>query len=438
MAILVYIENTDGTLKKSAFEAASYAKAIADQLGDSVTALSIGNVDKSELEKLGKYGVSKVLDANQDKLQSFVNKAYASIIASAAKQEGSKVVVLSNSFSGKGLGPRVAAKLDAGFADGAINLPTFNGDSMEIKKTAFSNKAFATEVINSAVKVIAVNPNAFEVKEVGGSAEVVDFTPDLQDQDFNVMVKEIVRATDKVSLPEAEIVVSAGRGLKGPENWGMVEELADVLGAATACSKPVSDAGWRPHSEHVGQTGIVVSPNLYIAIGISGAIQHLAGVSSSKTIVVINKDPEAPFFKVADYGIVGDAFDIVPKLTALPRSLRSRAAQCHNPSTPSPSPTGRPGTGACGPRLSFPSSSTSASSASTAPSSSASCSSSCPVGGSSTSAPSTGQRTALAGCSSPSPCYARPHRSLSRPTRRPSSPASWAQTAQSTSPRASS
>ena len=323
MAILVYIENTDGTLKKSAFEAASYAKAIADQLSDSVTALSIGNVDKAELEKLGKYGVSKVLDANQDKLKSFVNKAYASIIASAAKQEGSKVVVLSNSFSGKGLGPRVAAKLDAGFADGAINLPAFNGDSMEIKKTAFSNKAFATEVINSAVKVIAVNPNAFEVKEVGGSAEVVDFTPDLQDQDFNVMVKEIVRATDKVSLPEAEIVVSAGRGLKGPENWGMVEELADVLGAATACSKPVSDAGWRPHSEHVGQTGIVVSPNLYIAIGISGAIQHLAGVSSSKTIVVINKDPEAPFFKVADYGIVGDAFDIVPKLTEAIKKIKN-------------------------------------------------------------------------------------------------------------------
>ena len=323
MAILVYIENTDGTLKKSAFEAASYAKAIADQLGDSVTALSIGNVDKAELEKLGKYGVSKILDANQDKLKSFVNKAYASIIASAAKQEGSKVVVLSNSFSGKGLGPRVAAKLDAGFADGAINLPAFNGDSMEIKKTAFSNKAFATEVINSAVKVIAVNPNAFEVKEVGGSAEVVDFTPDLQDQDFNVMVKEIVRATDKVSLPEAEIVVSAGRGLKGPENWGMVEELADVLGAATACSKPVSDAGWRPHSEHVGQTGIVVSPNLYIAIGISGAIQHLAGVSSSKTIVVINKDPEAPFFKVADYGIVGDAFDIVPKLTEAIKKIKN-------------------------------------------------------------------------------------------------------------------
>ena len=323
MAILVYIENTEGTLKKSAFEVASYAKAIADQLGDTVTALSIGNVDRSELEKLGKYGVSKVLDANQDKLKNFVNKAYASIIASAAKQENAKVVVLSNSFSGKGLGPRVAAKLDAGFADGAINLPTFNEEQMEVKKTAFSNKAFATEVISSAVKVIAVNPNAFDLKETGGSADIVDFTPDLNDQDFNVMVKEIVRATDKISLPEAEIVVSAGRGMKGPENWGMIEELANVLGAATACSKPVSDAGWRPHSEHVGQTGIVVSPNLYIAIGISGAIQHLAGVSSSKNIVVINKDPEAPFFKVADYGIVGDAFEIVPKLTEAIKNLKN-------------------------------------------------------------------------------------------------------------------
>ncbi len=323
MAILVYIENTEGTLKKSAFEVASYAKAIADQLGDSVTALSIGNVEKAELEKLGKYGVSKVLDANQDKLKNFVNKAYASIIASAAKQENAKVVVLSNSFSGKGLGPRVAAKLDAGFADGAIGLPTFNGDQMEVKKTAFSNKAFATEVISSAVKVIAVNPNAFDVKESAAAAEVVDFTPELQDQDFNVMVKEIVRATDKISLPEAEIVVSAGRGMKGPENWGMIEELANVLGAATACSKPVSDAGWRPHSEHVGQTGIVVSPNLYIAIGISGAIQHLAGISSSKNIVVINKDPEAPFFKVADYGIVGDAFEIVPKLTEAIKNLKN-------------------------------------------------------------------------------------------------------------------
>ena len=322
MSILVYVENIEGSFKKSAFEAVSYASAIAEQTGDHVTALSIGNVADSELGKLGNYGASKVLNANQEQLKSFINKAYASVIAEAAKSEGANLVVLSNSFSGKGIAPRVAAKLEAGLADGAIELPEFSGSDIHIKKSAFSNKAFATEVISSEKKVIAVNPNAFEAKETGGTAQIEAFAPSVDSNDLNVIVKDIVRATDKISLPEAEIVVSAGRGLKGPENWAMVEELAEVLGAATACSKPVSDAGWRPHSEHVGQTGIVVSPNLYIAIGISGAIQHLAGVSSSKTIVVINKDPEAPFFKVADYGIVGDAFEIVPQLTEAIKAVK--------------------------------------------------------------------------------------------------------------------
>jgi electron transfer flavoprotein alpha subunit len=315
MSILVYVENTDGNFKKSAFEVVSYAKSIADNIQTDLVAISIGNVAGDELAGLGKYGASKVLNVDNERLASFVNQAYASIIAEAVKSTGSKILVLSNSFSGKGLAPRIAAKLEAGLADGALELPKINGDKLTVKKTAFSNKAFATLELSSDIKVIALSPNAYETKETGGSATVETFAPNIDQTDFTTMVKEIVRATDKVSLPEAEIVVSAGRGLKGPENWGMVEELADVLGAATACSKPVSDAGWRPHSEHVGQTGIVVSPNLYIAIGISGAIQHLAGVSSSKTIVVINKDPEAPFFKVADYGIVGDAFDVVPKLT---------------------------------------------------------------------------------------------------------------------------
>ncbi|APU96121.1 MULTISPECIES: electron transfer flavoprotein subunit alpha/FixB family protein [Sphingobacterium] len=315
MSILVYVENTDGKFKKSAFEVVSYAKSIADNIQTDLVAISIGNVAGDELAGLGKYGASKVLNVDNERLASFVNQAYASIIAEAVKSTGSKILVLSNSFSGKGLAPRIAAKLEAGLADGALELPKINGDKLTVKKTAFSNKAFATLELSSDIKVIALSPNAYETKETGGSATVETFAPNIDQTDFTTMVKEIVRATDKVSLPEAEIVVSAGRGLKGPENWGMVEELADVLGAATACSKPVSDAGWRPHSEHVGQTGIVVSPNLYIAIGISGAIQHLAGVSSSKTIVVINKDPEAPFFKVADYGIVGDAFDVVPKLT---------------------------------------------------------------------------------------------------------------------------
>jgi electron transfer flavoprotein alpha subunit len=315
MSILVYVENTDGNFKKSAFEVVSYAKSIADNIQTDLVAISIGNVAGDELAGLGKYGASNVLNVDNERLASFVNQAYASIIAEAVKSTGSKILVLSNSFSGKGLAPRIAAKLEAGLADGALELPKINGDKLTVKKTAFSNKAFATLELSSDIKVIALSPNAYETKETGGSATVETFAPNIDQTDFTTMVKEIVRATDKVSLPEAEIVVSAGRGLKGPENWGMVEELADVLGAATACSKPVSDAGWRPHSEHVGQTGIVVSPNLYIAIGISGAIQHLAGVSSSKTIVVINKDPEAPFFKVADYGIVGDAFDVVPKLT---------------------------------------------------------------------------------------------------------------------------
>lgn len=324
MAIVVYVENIEGTFSKSAFEVVAYAKAIAEQLQDTVTALSIGDVHDDELQKLGKYGANKVLNANQEQVKQFVNKAYASLIKEAALQEGATIVVLSNSFTGKGLAPRVATKLDAGLADGVIELPEFDGNNLKVKKTAFSNKAFANEVLTSEKKVISVSPNSYDLKEQGdGNPEISAFTPQIDSNDLDVIIKDIVRATDKVSLPEAEIVVSAGRGLKGPENWGIVEELAEVLGAALACSKPVSDAGWRSHAEHVGQTGIVVSPNLYIAIGISGAIQHLAGVSSSKNIVVINKDPEAPFFKAADYGIVGDAFEIVPKLTEAIKKLKS-------------------------------------------------------------------------------------------------------------------
>lgn len=313
MSVLVYVEQADGKFKKSVFEAVSYAKAIANKLSTNLTAISIGNVAESELRELGKYGASKVLTVNTDQLKSFVNQAYASIIANATEKENATIVVLSNSFSGKGLAPRIAVKLKAGLVDGAVELPQTN-EKFTVKKVAFSGKAFATVELTSAIKVIALNPNAFGVKENATDVSIENFSADIKQSDLSTVIKEIIRATDKVSLPDAELVVSAGRGLKGPENWSMVEELANLLGAATACSKPVSDAGWRPHEEHVGQTGIAISPNLYIAIGISGAIQHLAGVSSSKVIVVINKDPEAPFFKVADYGIVGDAFDVVPKL----------------------------------------------------------------------------------------------------------------------------
>lgn len=322
MSVLVYTEHAEGKFKKSSFEVVSYGAAIAQQLGTNLVALSIGNVSSDELNKLAQYGASKILSVSEDAYKSFVNQAYGAVIAQAAQKEGANVVVLSASFSGKGLAPRVAVKLNAAYVDGAVSLPdTTNG--FMVRKGAFSGKAFADVSISSENKVIALMPNAYKVVENPQSPKVEAFTPVAGSNDFATMIKEIVRASDKVSLPDAELVVSAGRGMKGPENWGMIEELAQLLGAATACSKPVSDAHWRPHSEHVGQTGIAVSPNLYIAIGISGAIQHLAGVSSSKVIVVINKDPEAPFFKAADYGIVGDAFEVVPQLISAIKEFKA-------------------------------------------------------------------------------------------------------------------
>ncbi len=322
MSVLVYTEHAEGKFKKSSFEVVSYGAAVAQQLGTNLVALSIGNVASDELNKLAHYGASKILTVSEDAYKSFVNQAYGAVIAQAAQKEGANVVVLSASFSGKGLAPRVAVKLNAAYVDGAVSLPDTSNGFM-VRKGAFSGKAFADVSITSKNKVIAIMPNSYKVVENSQIANIESFVPTTGSNDFAAMVKDIVRASDKVSLPDAEIVVSGGRGLKGPENWGMVEELAQLLGAATACSKPVSDAHWRPHSEHVGQTGIAVSPNLYIAIGISGAIQHLAGVSSSKVIVVINKDPEAPFFKAADYGIVGDAFEVVPQLISAIKEFKA-------------------------------------------------------------------------------------------------------------------
>jgi electron transfer flavoprotein alpha subunit len=322
MSVLVYCENSEGKFKKSTFEVVSYAAEIASLTGTGLVALSIGDVSSDELTLLKKYGASKILTVSGDRLKKFVNMAYASVISEAAKAEQANVIVLSSSFSGKGLAPRVAVRLEAGLVAGAIALPDLS-QGFKVRKTAFSGKAFADVEITSTIKVIALNPNSYKVVEKPAEGVVTEFAPVVNENAFSEMVKEIVRAADKISLPEAELVVSAGRGLKGPENWGMIEELASLLGAATACSKPVSDSHWRPHSEHVGQTGISISPNLYIAIGISGAIQHLAGVSSSKTIVVINKDPEAPFFKAADYGIVGDAFEVIPRLIEAVKKFKS-------------------------------------------------------------------------------------------------------------------
>jgi electron transfer flavoprotein alpha subunit len=315
MAVLVYTEQVEGTFKKSAFEIVAYAKEIAKTTSTQVVALAIGDVTVENLSLLANYGADKILVARNPKLLSFSSAAYAKVISEAAEKEEANLVILSNSFSGKGLTPALAIKLKAGVVSGAVELPQVSPGKLLVKKLAFSGKAFATVEMLTDKKVISVNPNSFSFSESVTTASIEEFDVELNTELFKAEVTEIIRSTNKVSLPEAEIVVSGGRGLKGPENWNLLEELADSLGAALACSKPVSDSGWRPHEEHVGQTGIVISPNLYIAAGISGAIQHLAGVSSSKTIVAINKDSEAPIFKVADYGIVGDALEIIPKLT---------------------------------------------------------------------------------------------------------------------------
>lgn len=319
MSVLVYVENLQGKFKKSAFEMVSYGAALAQAKQLPLTVLSIGAVADDELKRLSTYGASRILNASEE---TGNDQMTAAAIAQAATQEKATVVVLSASFSGKAIAPRVAVKLNAGFADNVIDFPDFSS-GFNVKKNAYSGKAYAFVELLASTNVVSVLPNSYKVVESPASPELVGFQPTYSAADKALVVRETVRSTDKVSLPEAELVVSAGRGLKGPENWGMIEELANVLGAATACSKPVSDAGWRPHSEHVGQTGIAISPNLYIAVGISGAIQHLAGVSASKVIVVVNKDPEAPFFKAADYGIVGDAFEVVPRLLQAAKAFKS-------------------------------------------------------------------------------------------------------------------
>ncbi|SHI80110.1 electron transfer flavoprotein subunit alpha/FixB family protein [Aquimarina spongiae] len=322
MSVLVYTESEGGKFKKAAFEVASYAKEVANMLGGTVTAVSINGGDASEL---GAYGVDKVLEVKDDKLTEFNAKAYADAIKQAAEKEGAKVVVVSSTADSKFLAPLVAVNLDAGYASNVVALPE-SAAPFTVKRTAFTNKAFNITEINTDVKVVGLSNNAFGLKEASGAGAAEAFSPSLSDADFGVNVTAVDKATDKVSIADAEIVVSGGRGLKGPENWNMIEDLADVLGAATACSKPVSDMGWRPHSEHVGQTGKPVASNLYIAIGVSGAIQHLAGINASKVKVVINNDPEAPFFKAADYGIVGDAFEVVPKLIEKLKEFKSNNA----------------------------------------------------------------------------------------------------------------
>lgn len=321
MSVLIIIDQTDNQIKKSSYEAITYGVSLANNLGISADALILGTV-KDELASLGKYGIKKVFKISNDVLNQVDAQVYAAAIASATTLIGSNILVFSHNQTGKAVAARVATRLQAGIVTGVCALPdTSNG--FVVKKTVFSGKAFANVSINTSIKVIAINPNSFHTEFTEGVAELTELNIPLLTP--KVKVVNINKISGEVPLTEADIVVSGGRGLKGPENWGILLDLAKELGAATACSRPVGDAHWRPHHEHVGQTGVQIAPNLYIAIGISGAIQHLAGVNRSKIIVVINKDPEAPFFKAADYGIIGDAFEVVPKLTEAIRKIKANA-----------------------------------------------------------------------------------------------------------------
>lgn len=314
MAILVFAENVNGAFKKPTLEALSYATAVAKNLGTEVHAVTFGSTSDEQYKLLASYGASKIYVINHPSLTKFIGPAYASGIAAVAKQTQAQIIVISQTYNGRAVAPRVAVKLDAAMFSGVTSLITKTGNGFEVQRSAYSLKAIENLATNRDKLVITLKGNAYKLEKNEAAGVVENFAFEPSSKDLVLKPQQIIKASSKISLTEADTVVSAGRGLKGPENWGMIEELADLLGAATACSKPVADVHWRPHHEHVGQTGIQISPNLYIAIGISGAIQHLAGVSSSKTIVVINSDAEAPFFKAADIGIVGDAFQVVPAL----------------------------------------------------------------------------------------------------------------------------
>jgi electron transfer flavoprotein alpha subunit len=330
MSVLIFIDTADGHVKKASLEAMSYGSKIAEQLGTGAEGVVLGTVS-DDLNLLGKYGVKKIHHVASDSLNHLDAQVYTQAIAQVAEASNAKVIVFANNADGKAIAPRLSVRLKAGLVSGAVALPeTGNarpddpvGRGFVVKKNVFSGKAFANISVTTEIKIISLSPNAYKIVAGEGTAEVVPFNAQLDSP--KIKVTQVKKASGEIPLTEAEIVVSAGRGLKGPENWGMVEELAKVLHAATACSRPVADADWRPHNEHVGQTGIAIAPNLYIAIGISGAIQHLAGVNRSKVIVVINKDSEAPFFKAADYGIVGDAFEIVPKMTEAIKKIKGVA-----------------------------------------------------------------------------------------------------------------
>jgi len=318
MSVLTYIESNKGKIKKSAFELVSYSNELAKQLGTELVVLTINVEDTNELNK---YGVSKIIKISNSELDNFDSKIFSNVIAQVAKHTNSNHIVISSSLDSKYMAPLLAIELDAGYLSNVVELPS-KLNPFTIKRTCFTNKAFCESTIESNIKIIGLSGNAFGAIENDTNSSSENLEVSLLDR--KITVKSTEKVSGKISIADADIVVSGGRGLKGPENWNIIEDLAETLGAATSCSKPVSDMGWRPHSEHVGQTGKPVATNLYIAIGISGAIQHLAGINSSKIKVVINNDPEAPFFKAADYGVVGDAFDVVPRLNEKLKAFKAQ------------------------------------------------------------------------------------------------------------------
>lgn len=318
--VLVFIDQSEQHIKKASFEAASYGVKVAEMLGTTAEAIVLGNVS-DDLSSLGEYGIKTVNSLKNDQFNALDAGVYIKAIADAATSLKPEVIVISNNFNGRSIAPGLSVRLNAGLVTGAISLPDLS-NGFVVKKSVFSGKAFAYVSLKTEVKIIALNPNSYKTEKQGGTAEIkeLNITPG----QLKVKVTSVNKVTGEVPLSEAELVISGGRGLKGGENWSLVTDLAKELGAATAFSRPVADADWRPHHEHVGQTGLAIAPNLYFAVGISGAIQHLAGVNRSKVIVVINKDPEAPFFKAADYGIVGDAFELMPKITEAVRKLKNK------------------------------------------------------------------------------------------------------------------
>ncbi|MBK7133349.1 MAG: electron transfer flavoprotein subunit alpha/FixB family protein [Bacteroidales bacterium] len=313
MSVLVYTENWDGKFKKLSFELVSYAAGIAKMMGSAVTAVSIGRVDETELKKLGNYGAAKIISVTSDQLASLDNQAYTSVISDIASKENASVIVISNNNTGKAIAPRLAVRLKAGVGSGVSKLP-LNLNPFTVYKRTYSGNAYAHLVIKSPVKILTLAQNSFDLVETANNATVENVNIAIDGSLLKTVVKDVQKQTGKILLTDADVVVSGGRGMKSPDNWSSLVELASLLGAATACSRPVSDEGWRPHDEHTGQTGKIIAPNLYIALGISGATQHLAGISSSKYIVAINTDKDAPIFEAAQYGIVGDAMKVLPKL----------------------------------------------------------------------------------------------------------------------------